>query len=409
MAISLRRWVVFGCFLLCTSFNFLDRQVLAAEAPTIRREFHLSGAEYGIIVSAFALAYALGAPLAGWFVDRFGLDRTIVVAIGLWSLAGVATGFSGSLLALLGCRAILGTSESAGMPALAKANAVYLRPGEYALSLAANSIAITIGSASAPLLVAVMAPSFGWRSAFFATGAAGMLWIPLWLLISGKAPRGCVVPRRRTPVRDMLLDRRIWGLTLSNALIMTVYTVWTNWTTIYFVQQLHLTEADANQHYAWLPPIFATMGAFFGGWLAYRWINHGVEVVAARLRGCWIAAAFIVLTATIPLAKSPAWAAIAISVTMFWAMSLQINVHILPVDIFGPERAGLSVSILACSYGVMQMFVSPVIGWTVDHLGFSTVCWALSVLPLAGVWILKSFLPGAKPQTNPVMVRKQYA
>src|SRR5487761_631053 len=94
---AFRRWIVLAAFLLCTTVNFLDRQVLAAVAPTIRREFHLSGAEYGTILSAFALAYAIGAPLAGWFVDWAGLNRGVSLTVGLWSLAGVATGLSGSL------------------------------------------------------------------------------------------------------------------------------------------------------------------------------------------------------------------------------------------------------------------------------------------------------------------------
>jgi ACS family hexuronate transporter-like MFS transporter len=406
MGLTWRRWAVLGIFVLCTSVNFLDRQVFAAVAPTIEREFHLSGARYGMIVSAFALSYALGAPLAGWFVDRAGLNRSAGFAVGLWSLAGIATGFSGSLVGLLGCRMALGAGESAGMPGLAKANAIYLRPGEYALSMAGNNIAIAIGSSSAPLLVATMAPLFGWRSVFFVTGAAGLLWIPLWLLVARKTPVNRVPSPPRIHLREMLRDSRLWGLTASNALIMTVYTVWTNWTTLYFVQQLHLTEGDANRHYAWLPPIFATLGAFFGGWLAYRWIGGGMEIIAARLRGCRIAAVFILMTATMPLITSPTWAVIVISVTLFWAMSLQINVHILPVDIFGPERAGFSVSILACSYGLMQMLVSPVIGATVDRYGFSALCLVLSVLPLAGVWLLKTFLPIAAP---PLAARRQHA
>ena len=407
---AFRRWIVLAAFLLCTTVNFLDRQVLAAVAPTIRREFHLSGAEYGTILSAFALAYAIGAPLAGWFVDWAGLNRGVSLTVGLWSLAGVATGLSGSLASLLGCRAALGAAESAGMPCLAKANALYLRPSEYALGLAGNNIAIAIGSAAAPLLVAVMSPVFGWRSVFFVTGTVGMLWVPLWRLASRRAPLQAVASRQRMPIREMLGDRRLWGLTLSNALVMTVYTVWTNWTTLYFVQQLHLTQNDANRNYAWLPPICATLGGFFGGWLAYRWIDGGMDAVAARLRGCWIAAPFILVTATIPLAPSPIWAAIAISVTMFWAMSLQMNVHILPVDIFGPERAGFSVSILACSYGLMQTLVSPVIGAITDRFGFSAVCFGLSVLPLAGVGVLKTFLPSpALQRAPPTGVRRQHA
>ncbi|HEX5432227.1 MAG TPA: MFS transporter [Bryobacteraceae bacterium] len=364
------RWLILSIFVLCTSINFLDRQVLAALAPRIEMDLRLSGMEYGAILSAFALAYALGAPVAGWLVDRTGLNGGITLAAGVWSLASGATGFAGSLGALFGCRLGLGLGESVGMPALAKANAIYLPPSEYGLSLALNSIAIAIGSALAPLLAGAVAPVFGWRSAFFVTSAAGMLWIPLWRVASRRAPAQPALLRKRFSVGELLCDRRAWILTISNALIMTVYTVWTNWTTIYFVQELHLTASDANRHYVWLPPVFATLGGFFGGWLTYRWIEQGRGAAAARMRGSWLAAAFIAFTATLPLTSSPVWSAAVISLTMFWAMSLQMNVHILPLDIFGPESAGFSVSILACSYGLMQMLISPIVGAVVDRAGF---------------------------------------
>jgi MFS transporter, ACS family, hexuronate transporter len=393
-------WFAVSIFVLCSTVNFLDRQTLAAMAPSIRNEFHLSAAQYGTILSAFALAYALAAPLAGWLIDRAGLNRGMGIAVGLWSLAGLATGLTGSLAGLIACRFMLGAGESAGMPGLAKANALYLQPSDYAFSLAVNSIAISLGSAGAPLLAAAIAPRLGWRAVFLVIGAAGMLWLPLWLAVScwagGRGIKGVVAaPQCGLPDGDKLLgsllaDLRLWILTVSNALIMVAYTVWTNWTTLYFVQHLHLTEATANHSFAWIPPLAATAGAFFGAWLARGWIRGGMGVVTARLRGCWLAAGFMAASSVLlPLTSSPALAATAISVIMFWAMSLQINVHILPVDIFGPGRAGLSVSILACSYGLMQSAVGPAVGATVDHFGFPAVCVGIAALPLLGVWILK--------------------
>jgi ACS family hexuronate transporter-like MFS transporter len=347
-----------------------------------------------MLISAFGLTYAFSSPLAGWLIDRAGLARGMTLFASLWSMAGIATGWSGSLKALAACRMLLGAGESAGIPALAKANATWLDSRSWAFSLAANNIAIAAGSAAAPLLVAALTPRWPWRSVFFVTGIAGLLWIPIWILTTRRIPPAPPAPRTqlRGLAWKMLHDRRLWGVTLSNALIMTVYTVWTNWTTLYFVQQLHLTEADANRHYAWLPPIFAMLGGFAGGYLTWRSMGRGMSAVTARLRGCWIAAGFLLLTATLPLFQSPVCAAAVISVTMFWAMSLQMNVHILPVDIFGHDVAGLSVSVLACSYGLVQALISPLVGATVDRFGFPAVCFLLSVLPMAGVWILKRTL-----------------
>ena len=41
-------------------------------------------------------------------IDRIGLNRAMSLAVGLWSCAGIATGFTRGLAGLVGCRAALG-------------------------------------------------------------------------------------------------------------------------------------------------------------------------------------------------------------------------------------------------------------------------------------------------------------
>jgi MFS transporter, ACS family, hexuronate transporter len=114
------RWLVLSVFVLSTAINYLDRQTLATLAPLVRAEFHLSNAEYGLILAVFSIAYAACAPFAGMLIDRIGLDRAIGMAVGVWSCAGIATGFTRGLGGLLGCRGVLGMSEAAGIPARAR-------------------------------------------------------------------------------------------------------------------------------------------------------------------------------------------------------------------------------------------------------------------------------------------------
>ena len=128
------RWTAIFVFTLAATLSFLDRQLLAALAPTLKSEFSLSNMQYGMLVSAFQLVYALTAPLSGLFVDRVGLNVGSSIAIVVWSLAGAATGLTRSFGGLLLCRMGLGLGESANMPASAKAGASYLEPAEYGLS-----------------------------------------------------------------------------------------------------------------------------------------------------------------------------------------------------------------------------------------------------------------------------------
>ena len=86
------RWLVLAVFVLSTAINYLDRATLSALGPVLTDEFQLSNTQFGLIGSAFSLTYAVSAPFAGMLIDRFGLNRAISYAVGLWSCAGMATG-----------------------------------------------------------------------------------------------------------------------------------------------------------------------------------------------------------------------------------------------------------------------------------------------------------------------------
>jgi MFS transporter, ACS family, hexuronate transporter len=190
------------------------------------------------------------------------------------------------------------------------------------------------------------------------------------------------------PIAMILRDPRIWGLIAANALVMTLYTLWTNWTTLYLVQERHLSEVVANRQFAWIPPMFATLGGFCGGWLAFHAIRRGAAVHAARMRVCWISAVVLLVTALVPLAPTSALAAAAISVSFFWCLSISTNLYAMPIDWYGPGRAAFGVSMITCSFGLMTALVSPTVGFVVDRYGFAPVCVTMALLPLTGIAIL---------------------
>ena len=383
------RWVVVGVFVLSSTLNYLDRQVLAALAPVLKGEFQLSNAEYGQVLAAFSITYALCSPAAGLLIDRFGLNKGISAGVALWSLAGIVTGFANGLWGLLACRALLGAAESSGIPASGKAFHQYLLPRERALGPAVNQIGLSVGSILAPPLATWVALSHGWRWAFVGTGLLGFLWIPLWLWVARLGRNaGPTTPGPAINVPGMLRDLRLWGMVAANVLSMTVYALWTNWTTLYLQAAHRLTLEQAN----WLAPIplfAAYAGGLFGGWLSMRRMNAGLNAPAARMQVCkWSALALAGTAATVWM-PSAGWTTAAISFSFFWVTAFSVNLYTMPLDTFGLERAAFGVSMLTFAYGAMQALFSPVIGGIIDRHGYSPVIAAVSLLPLAGYGALR--------------------
>lgn len=386
------RWAVIGVFALANAVNFLDRQILAALAPQLMSEFGLTAAGYGDVILVFSVAYAAGAPLAGWAIDRLGLRWGSTLAVGLWSAAGMATGWAGSVGALMACRAVLGLGEAGGVPATGKASALYLPPRERALGSAVFQIGLTAGAIAAPVAAQTIARLYGWRAAFVMLGAAGLLWIPLWLAVERRAP---APPRERGAapgVKGILRDRRYWALLASNVLLMAVYSLWVNWTTVFLVREHGLTQADANYHFAWIPPIFATLGGLAGGWLTLR-LSAGMEdVTPARMRTILSASLLSLAGLFVPWMPSAGWATALICLSFFACVASSVNIYAMPLDLFGAHRAAFAVSGLTAVYGALQGVFSSIAGRVVDAYGFAPVCVAAAVMPMASWGVLHAAL-----------------
>jgi len=381
------RWWILAVFVLSSAINYLDRQSLATLAPLLRSEFHLSREQYGWILGAFSITYAACAPFAGLLIDRIGLTRGIGAAVGLWSCAGIATGFTTGLGGLVGCRAVLGAAEAGGIPSAGKAIHTYLRPPERAVGNAVNQAGVSLGAILAPPLATWIAIRYGWRMAFVVTGVLGLLWLPLWNWTARHSPPA-KKPIPGPSQRELLRDRRLWAFIAANALSMVGYSLWTNWTMQYLVDMHRLTLSEAAW-YAWIPPLVAMGGGFAGGWFSLRLINAGMPAPAARFRVCFAAALLSLATALIPRAPTAAWASAGISLSIFAVSAFSVNTYTLPLDTFGGARAAFAVSMLVASYGAIQLVISPLFGAIIDRHGYGPVTAIAALTPLAACAVLR--------------------
>src|SRR5258707_11932089 len=85
------RWFICGLLFLAATINYVDRQVIGILKPTLQSEFGWSEIDYGDIVFAFQLAYAIGFLFAGRIIDRLGTKKGFSLALIIWSLAAMAT------------------------------------------------------------------------------------------------------------------------------------------------------------------------------------------------------------------------------------------------------------------------------------------------------------------------------
>ncbi len=362
-----------------------------------RPEFPFSYSEYGLLLSVFSIAYAASAPFAGLFLDRAGLNRGITISVALWAAASAGTGTAHGMTSLLVWRAVLGVAEAAGVSAVGKVIGMYLLPEERAVGNATSQLGLSVGAGLAPKFAVFFAYRYSWRLTFFAAAILSLLWIPVWLFTSRAIPAAVEPEGAAAGVRSegLLKDPRLWALMAANALGMTLYSLWTNWSPTFLVH-LGLSPPEAA-NYSWAVPICGYFGGFLGGSLSWRFVRRGDSPVRARKRVCLLAAFGCLATAAVPLFRTPLAATAGMSFSFLSIAAWSTNLYTIPVDIYGSGRAGFAVSGLLFAYGAMQAVISHPIGRIIERYGFLWVCLSFAALPLLAVAIVYRWIADLTP------------
>jgi predicted MFS family arabinose efflux permease len=185
-----RAWVMF-VLMVIYGFNLADRGLVALLQERIKPEFHLSDFELGLLGGpAFALFNALaGLPIAR-VSERFNRIGVLAICTALWSAMTVWCGLASSFPAMLLARFGVGVGEAGCMPSTQSVISDYFPAKARASAISLHLTAIPIGTIAASAIAAVIADLYGWRMAFVAIGAPGILVAVLCWLTVKEPPRG---------------------------------------------------------------------------------------------------------------------------------------------------------------------------------------------------------------------------
>ncbi len=189
-------WVLCWLMFASTVLNYMDRQTITLLEHQISDYFSIPNfAEFGWILAAFSMTYALFQVPAGYLVDRWDLRWTFAAAVAWWSLAAVATAFVPTLGWLFVCRALLGVGESFNWPCALRVTARVLPPKDRSLGNGIFNSGAAVGAVLTPLLVAFLSPRLGWRGTFVAIGSLGFIWVAVWIALV-RGPRSGMLARQ---------------------------------------------------------------------------------------------------------------------------------------------------------------------------------------------------------------------
>ena len=311
------RWTVCALLFFATTTNYLDRQVLSILAKTLETSVGWNSVQYGYITGAFQAAYGLGLLFAGRLIDRLGTRKGFAIAVGLWSMAAISHAAAVSALTFGMARAALGLGEAGNFPACIKTVAEWFPRKERALATGIFNSGANIGAVVAPLTVPWMAATFGWRSAFIATGALGFLWIVFWLALYAMPTESRKVSARELayiqsdpPEREQSVawarlfpHRETWAFGMAKFITEPIWWFFLFWFPKYLQETFSLSLKQIV-----LPTLvvynICTVGSIGGGWLSSSLLKRGWTVNAARKTAMLVCALCVVPVVYAPYSKS---------------------------------------------------------------------------------------------------------
>src|SRR5450631_3478142 len=94
----------------------LDTSIANVSIPAIAGDLGVSADQGTWVITSFAVANGISVPLTGWLMQRFGLVRTFVISVSLFTIASFLCGIAWSLPTLVVFRVLQGAVSGPMIP-----------------------------------------------------------------------------------------------------------------------------------------------------------------------------------------------------------------------------------------------------------------------------------------------------
>ena len=270
------KWELLGLLFLAFFLNQGDRAIFGVVLSAIKTDLGLSDSQLGLVGSVLFATLALLMPVAGYLGDVLNRKKIIVCSLFFWSAATMCTGLAGGVVWLIVFRSVATAGgESFYAPAAYPLLASHHKRTR-ALALSVHQSSLYVGVITSGFLGGFIAERWGWRSAFYIFGAAGIVLglILIWRLLDAPPVVNRLTGGSHNSFGDgfrvLFRSRTALLLTTGFTAIIFVNNAYVVWAPIFLQEKFHLSLGQAGGYAMFFHHIAALIGIMLGGWMSDR-------------------------------------------------------------------------------------------------------------------------------------------
>jgi len=267
-------WRVLFLLFLANLFNFFDRTIPAIIIEPIRKEWHLSDFEIGMIGTAFTIVYAIAGLPLGRLADTGSRRKLMGWGLAVWSGLTAVNGLVGSYWTFLLVRMGVGIGEASYAPAANSLIGDLFPAHRRARAMGIFMLGLPLGLLLAFFTIGAMVQAFdSWRAPFFIAAVPGLV-LAVFMFFIREPKRGAAESVRMSeekihrPIRRVLSIPTFGWLVLAG-LTFNFATYASNSFMVPMLQRYFLLPLqDAAVATGVIVGVTGLVGLTVGGWVA---------------------------------------------------------------------------------------------------------------------------------------------
>jgi DHA2 family multidrug resistance protein len=169
------RAAITACIILAVIMQALDTTIANVALPYMQGSVSASADQINWVLTSYIVAAAIMTPPSGFFANRFGRKRVLLVAITGFTVASVLCGIAQSLFQLVAFRLLQGMFGAALVPIAQSVLLDIYTPEERGSAMALFGVSVMVGPVLGPVIGGWLTDHFSWRWVFYINVPIGAL------------------------------------------------------------------------------------------------------------------------------------------------------------------------------------------------------------------------------------------